>query len=371
MKSESFTAGLHQQSPVSFPHTSPDWRSVLLLVMAVLLYVAWSFVRSAALNELSDYDYGGLGHVAQEIAIPFLAFFFILALVSARRIESGLWFLGCVSTLAMTPQIRGLPFVREYGHLVIWALVFYLAWDALHGRLRDRITLPRLGQLDPVFALLVLFFAEGVASAAFGYARTEWFTGLKINVSELLVHLSILLFMGMVLYGKAGARVAYPALFDGLRLGIMVAIGLGFFGIASIFIKGFSHGTDTALGFAYFDRLKSTFNSPDSAGLFYAASIPVLAWVAADAPAGSWRRRTPWWAWRACRSLDCGDRLPHRPPGVPGSPWPPASPICPCGGCLSRPSHFSPGLLLRFLSPLAPGRAGRAWITDRWRRRVS
>ncbi|MEK7692480.1 MAG: hypothetical protein AAB425_15805, partial [Bdellovibrionota bacterium] len=118
-----------------------------------------------------------------------------------------------------------------------------------------------------------------------------WFTGLKINVSELLVHLSILLFMGMVLYGKAGARVAYPALFDGLRLGIMVAIGLGFFGIASIFIKGFSHGTDTALGFAYFDRLKSTFNSPDAAGLFYAASIPILAWVAADAPAGSWRRR--------------------------------------------------------------------------------
>ncbi|KPK68208.1 MAG: hypothetical protein AMJ84_11575 [Acidithiobacillales bacterium SM23_46] len=104
---------------------------------------------------------------------------------------------------------------------------------------------------------------------------------LKVGVGELILYTAF----GLVIAGLAADRISgsgSPAvtLIDGFAWAAIAQLLIAPVAITLAIVSPLVPGNDTLFGMGYWDRVKVTFSGPDPAGVFFAASIPLLVWWA-------------------------------------------------------------------------------------------
>lgn len=266
-------------------------RSLVWLLVTVAVYVVWAVSRSTLLDGGAEYA-RGVDQIGIANSLPFILFFACSAVVAARSVVFGIWFLGCVSTLSIMPAIPSVPFFREYGHIVIAALAMFHVWRSIllleyrDARLRVVIEKP-----DTIVVLAILFVGQGVLALLLHCATECNAYILKVSLSETILYGFFVAVLAVVMSRRVPASKLKEAFSGGTILSAIVSIVLGYLGLIAILLNSHAMGNDTALGFGYWDRLKSTFPGPDQAGIYYAATVPILLYFASSAQTTSRRRQ--------------------------------------------------------------------------------
>lgn len=266
-------------------------RSLVWLLLTVTVYVVWAVFRSTLLDSGVEYT-RGVDEIGIANSLPFILFFACSAVVVARSLVFGIWFLGCVSTLSIMPAIPNVPFFREYGHIVIAALAIFHVWrSTLLLEYRDARLRVVVDKPDMVVVLAILFVGQGIMALLLHCASECNAYILKVSLSETILYGFFVGVLAIVMSPRISAIKLKDAFAGGMILSAIVSIVLGYLGLIAILLNSDAVGNDTALGFGYWDRLKSTFPGPDQAGIYYAATVPILLYFASSAQITSRRRQ--------------------------------------------------------------------------------
>lgn len=278
----------------------PTWRAVLASLVAMGVYLAWSIARSFWVEQSAGDPPIGPDWIPFEKSFLFLVPLIFIAIVAMRCPGDGIWFMMATSILMIPPVIPHVPFIREYGHLVIWVFIISLAFH--HIRLfvtptthaRNGIGFAWLRDADLAVIGTGLFLIQGVVSLLLNQMIAPNLLMAKLGISELLLYLSYLALLVWFTETTRRQWMTYRPIMGGLIFAASAAVVLGVFGCVAIYFNGVVPGNDTAFGFGYWDRLKTTFSGPDHAGIFYAAAITVF--LHFGAMAGTTRRAAYLWA---------------------------------------------------------------------------
>ena len=261
----------------------------IALLASTVIYIGWSILRSQWLYQgegsrlgVGDISFSDSWLVVLALTVPVLA--------AARWPDRGLWLLGSLATFQIFPSVPHLPFITEYGHVVVWAIVLCASYRLLAQADSFTDVVARGRCRDPVVILVGLFVMQGALSLMIGLA-SEWsLYEAKVGMAELLKYSSfgILLYLASLRNGPlADGR---DPLIAGMKTAIWLAIGIGSVGVVATLLTPLVPGNDTALGFGYWARLKSTFSGPNHAGHFYAASIPLMFYFGGEGRGSRWKR---------------------------------------------------------------------------------
>lgn len=278
----------------------PTWRAVLASLAAVSVFLVWSIARSFWIEQGAGDPPIGPDKIPFEKSFPFLVPLILIAIVAMRTRGDGIYFLIATSILMIPPVIPHVPFIREYGHIVIWVFIISLAFrrirffvtTATHAR--NGICFAWLRDTDLAVIGTGLFLIQGVVSLLLNQVIAPNLLMAKLGVSELLLYGTFLALL--VWFTEATQRqwMTYHPVMGGLVFAASAAVVLGVLGCVVLYLSGVVPGNDTALGFGYWDRLKTTFSGPDHAGIFYAAAITVF--LHFGAITGTTRRAAHLWA---------------------------------------------------------------------------
>lgn len=205
-----------------------------------------------------------------------LGFVLLPLLWSISDVRDMLWLLGLSAAIGAMPEWSVLPSIREYSHPVMLLMGLGLALNA--GGLRRvlvflrRSIRPR-GGAERWAALFLLSCIVSMAWNALARGGAGW--ELWAGMYE-LVMLAAVLGVGAMLAGRSHPDSRLDVLVDGFAWGVLAQTIVVASGLAVIFGTPLMGHSDTALGLAYWDRVKGTFDGPDQAGIYLAAGVPLV-----------------------------------------------------------------------------------------------
>jgi hypothetical protein len=242
-------------------------------LLAVLVYLVWGAWR---VTWLDVHGADGKGQIDISVIAPFLIIFTATALAVARDRVQGIRFLGYVLPLMMIPQVPHLPFVREFGYLVICALVLFFVLEGAKNRLPLTWYISLIRRLDISVLLLLVLLVIGVISATANYSLYGIWFNLKVGISEIILYFLIIFALFLITDRDSDYSIDHGLLMSALLVSVFVAVGFGIFGLGALAFADVREQNDTALGLAYYCRLKGSFVGPVHAGIFFATALPVL-----------------------------------------------------------------------------------------------
>lgn len=235
--------------------------------------VVWGLVRSMLSN--SGVEHEGLTQaIPVAVSVAFMLIFAYPALRSIGSPDRLMWLLGVSVTVGLLPRVPLMPYAREGVHLVLLAGAVCMVCRRVRLGEAIRASLP----LRLYFVYLGICVISILVSQLTGVAKV-W--ELKVGVAELILYGAF----GLVIAGLAMDRVPtlkspVVLLLDGFAWAAIVQLAVASIAIALAIGSPLVPGNDTLLGLGYWDRVKVTFPGPDQAGVFFAASIPLLIWWA-------------------------------------------------------------------------------------------
>lgn len=235
--------------------------------------VVWGVFRSL----LAD---GGVenGGVSQTVPVAVSAVFMMIlsypALRSFRSPDRLMWLLGASVTIGLLPRVPLMPFAREGVHLLL-----------LIGAVSMVCRRIRLGEAIGASLPLRLYFAYfGICVISILVSQLAGAAGvweLKVGVAELILYGAFgLVITRLSAMRNPGTFPPAATLIDGFAWAAIAQVLIAPVAIALAIANPLVQGNDSLFGMGYWDRVKVTFSGPDHAGVFFAASIPLLLWWA-------------------------------------------------------------------------------------------
>ncbi len=246
---------------------------VWLLVGLVLVAVLWGAVRSS-FSEAGVDDAGVAHTVPVTVSVIFMLAFAFPALRFIGSLDRLVWLLGASATIGLLPNVPLIPFAREGVHLALLAAAVGMVYRWVRLGAGIRASLP----LGLYFAYLGICAVSILVSQLTGAAGL-W--ELKVGVAVLILYGAFgLVIAGLTMDWAPALKSPVVSLLDGFAWAAIAQLAVAPVAIALAIGSPLVSGNDTLHGLGYWDRVKVTFSGPDQAGVFFAASIPLLIWWA-------------------------------------------------------------------------------------------
>jgi hypothetical protein len=257
---------------------------LVALLVATLLGIAVAYNLIAHLR-LSRY-------LHENVALDALLVVGVLgvSIMAARNLQLAALSLPVSATLLSAPQIPHLPFIREFGAVVLIGLAMRLAWNELFAGTTTIRTALSLIARDSILIAGILFVATSAVpllhSALSGNGDAAKVIASHMVVDGLAWFTVLLVSIGVHRHG--------PLMLNRLWQGVFVAAVTTVFFAATALAFPYLSG-DTVLdrvshfGAYYYCRLKTTFHGPADFSTFVCVTIPVLMFFTHQSPS-KWAR---------------------------------------------------------------------------------
>lgn len=244
---------------------------IAVIAWLTIVAVVWGVVRSGFLREGNPESINGLS-IPVWVSVLFMLLFVFPVIRMARTMPDLFWLLGASVTVGLLPSVPLMPYVREGVHLVLLV-------GAVAIIVRREPFFPGLRQSSLV-QLYVAYLGICILSIAINQVLGGDVWQLKVGIAELILYVAFAVVLSVLAtYANRDMNLLTP-LIDGFLWAVFVQATVAAVAIVLVVVSPYSAGNDTVFGMGYFDRMKTTFSGPDHAGVFFAASIPlVILWA--------------------------------------------------------------------------------------------
>lgn len=235
---------------------------MLLYIGMSIMYVAWGLYRTTMFPETD-------GSVIPRSEPFWFVVFALIGIVAMVNKNVGIRFTIFAAIFSILPLLPAMNVFRGYSILLVSILI-------VRSLVFDEITkCVRIVSSSIIFKIFALFIVSGFISLFVNVyeGSDEYF---KDGLLRLFYYLSIFSFVVIILGDIARKKLSSKFIFSSMYIAMVASSILGLVGVLYIALGQYPWQSDTALGFSYFDRLKSTFSVPSQAGVFFVATIPFM-----------------------------------------------------------------------------------------------
>jgi len=184
---------------------------------------------------------------------------------------SAIYLFGASPALGMLPEFHGLPFLREFSHLMV-----FITLIALY-RVRSKTEFAYWHANQPLLAY-ASFWVVSLIGVVFNFFLYGSLWQFRLGVSGLLIAGAYLAMLSLLADGSEFRKMAFDRMLDGFIHSALILAVLGFIVTMLLFLVPYSAGTngfgnDTIHGLGYFDRMQLLFPGPVYAGMFFVIAI--------------------------------------------------------------------------------------------------
>ena len=244
-----------------------------------LAYLLLSYLRSR-------------GHLADSVIVDagLAAVVFTIAVVAARNLELAALSLPVSLTLMVAPELPHMPFVREFGAIILLGIAVRLLYvECFRGSTHIRGALPAIlshPQLVAGLALIALSLVPMLMASASGNIHTAKVIAAHMIACGLAWLLVSLVIMAVHWQGE----IATERLLDGLFIASVVTVAFAVCSLAFPFLVNEEVAWKSYYGTYFYCRLKTTFHGPADFSTYVCLTIPILMLFTTGDRDG-WRRK--------------------------------------------------------------------------------
>lgn len=247
-------------------------QKVLLLFYYFIIFLGIAFIRSLGAADIIFI--GGVAITNQIISIGLYIFILAPLIWIVAFPLSAFYLLGASPALGMLPEFPGLPFLREFSHL----MVFVILIAVYKARSKVVFTYLLANKSLLAFASFLVVSLIGVIFNFFLYGSL-W--QLKLGVSGLIIAVAYLVMLILLKDGGIVEKMAFDRMLEGFIHSALILAGIGFIVTALLFLIPYSTGTngignDTIYGLGYYDRMQLLFPGPVYAGIYFVTAMGLV-----------------------------------------------------------------------------------------------
>ncbi len=246
-----------------------DKKASFLLVYYFLIFLGIAFIRS--LGSTDNISLYGVDITQHFILIGSYILIVVPLIWIVSHTRSAIYLFGASPALGILPEFPGLPFLREFSHLMVFIslIAFYRA------RSKTEFTYWRANQ--PLLAY-ASFWVVSLIGVILNFFLLGSFWQFKLGVSALFMVGAYLAMLSLLADGSVSQKITFDRMLDGFIHSTLILAVIGLIVTSLLFLIPYSTGTNglgnnTIYGLGYFDRMQLLFPGPVYAGIYFAIAI--------------------------------------------------------------------------------------------------